>query len=71
MELGKISIYMGAIFVVLAVLFLIKIQIKNAKKSGVYGSLLNKLEEKEIKTLKNSSFLFVSGVILVIVGLNS
>jgi hypothetical protein len=70
MEIGKFISYVGVLFIVVAILLPTSIQLQSFKKSGVYGSFLTKLGNKDKSKSKTSLFLLITGLLLLSVGIS-
>ena len=69
MEITNLIIYTGAFLVFVSVIMATSVQLKHAKESGVYSSLLNELDTKDKKKLKAALVVFILGLLILASGI--
>ena len=68
MEITNILFTSAVLFWFIAIIILITIQQSMKARHGVYTSMMEDLDRKQIKKAKASGYLFLFGAVLLIVG---
>jgi hypothetical protein len=68
MEIKELITYLGMVAVVVSVIIPTSIQLRSAKKSGIYGSVFTKIESKDKNKLKAALLIFILGMVFLAIG---
>ncbi len=69
MELYKILLFSGTSLCLIALFLLVSIQLGMASKFGIYSSSFKNLNPQQVKRAKKSGYLFLVGVLMLVLGM--